>query len=154
MSDDRDAIRAWLLLLRQAGAMKKSMDARLRSRFGISISRFDIMSALERAGDEGLRAGELSQRLMVTEGNTTQVTTPLVRDGLVRRMTSSEDGRVAIFKLTRKGETLFAEMAAEHRRWVDEAFSGFSSAQIDALRKLLARINIPANAENQGKDAA
>ncbi|HOP20251.1 MAG TPA: hypothetical protein PK585_09235, partial [Amphiplicatus sp.] len=63
MNDILDAVRAWLQLLRIAGGLKKSMDARLRGRFGVSISRFDVMSALERAGADGLRAGELSQRL-------------------------------------------------------------------------------------------
>jgi len=154
VNDILDAVRAWLQLLRIAGGLKKSMDARLRGRFGVSISRFDVMSALERAGADGLRAGELSQRLRVTEGNTTQVTAPLIRDGLVKRITDREDARVAIFKLTKKGETLFAEMAEEHRRWVAEAFSGLSSAQIDSMRKLLDKIAIPADAANSGKDAA
>ena len=87
----------------------------MRARFGLSISRFDVLAALDRAGDAGLTAGALTSHLKVTEGNTTQVTAPLIKDGLVRRTVSREDGRVAIFQLTRRGQRLFDEMAAINR---------------------------------------
>lgn len=154
MSDDRDALRAWLALLGASNALKKSVDTRFRSRFGLSISRFDVLSALDRAGPEGLRAGALTQRLMVTDGATTQVTAPLIRDGLVRRATDAEDARAAIFSLTRKGERIFAAMASGHRAWIDEAFSGLSAGQMKSLRRLLERIELPADAADEREDAA
>lgn len=154
MNESRDALRAWLRMLATAGALKKSIDARLRAQFQVSISRFDILSALDRAGPEGLRAGALSQRLMVTEGNTTQVTAPLVRAGLVRRSTDPGDRRVVIFKLTRKGQRQFTEMAESHRQWVSDAFSSLSPAELNELRRLLDALTLPANAANTGKEAA
>lgn len=149
---DRNALRAWLDLLTASNAIKKSADTALRSQFGVSISRFDVMAALDRANGEGLRAGDLSQRLMVTEGNTTQVTAPLIRDGLIKRTPSRDDGRVAIFRLTRKGAKLFQKMADEHRRWVAGAFSDLSPNELATLRRLLGKLNLPI--EIEGKDAA
>ncbi len=140
---DRDALRAWLELLSASNGIKKFIDTSLRREFGVSISRFDILSALERAGADGLRAGDLSQQLMVTEGNTTQVTAPLIRDGLVKRAPCTEDGRVAIFRLTRKGEKLFREMAAENRLWVADAFSTLSENQLKSFRRLLGMLSLP-----------
>ena len=154
MKSDRDALRAWLTLLTASNALKKSVDTALRGEYGLSISRFDVLSALDRAGPKGLRAGALSQRLMVTEGNTTQVTAPLMRDGLVKRAPSPEDGRVAIFRLTRKGATLFKRMAADHRRWVAGAFSQLSESELALLKKLLGKIQISADRSDEGKDAA
>ena len=149
---DRNALRAWLDLLNSSNTLKKSVDTGFRSQFGLSISRFDVLSALDRGGEDGMRAGDLSQRLMVTEGNTTQVTAPLIRDGLVKRSPSREDGRVAIFRLTRKGEKLFQKMADEHRQWVAEAFSGLSANEISTLRRILGKLNLPIEAKE--KDAA
>ena len=149
---DRNALRAWLDLLTASNAIKKSIDTTLRSQFRVSISRFDVLSALDRAGADGLRAGDLSQRLMVTEGNTTQVTAPLIRDGLVKRTPSREDGRVAIFRLTRKGEKLFQQMAEEHRHWISAAFSRLSQNELTALRRILRKLELPEN--NEGRDAA
>lgn len=152
--EDRNALRAWLDLLTASNAIKKSVDTTLRREFGVSISRFDVLSALDRAAPSGLRAGDLSQRLMVTEGNITQVTSPLIRDGLVRRAVNRDDKRVAIFKLTKKGHRLFAQMADEHRHWVSEAFSGLSETQIISFRKLLGKLNLPLDTDETGKDAA
>jgi len=140
---DRAPVRAWLALLKAANGLKKSVDARFRDRFGLSISRFDVLAALDRAGPQGLRAGALSQFLMVTEGNTTQVTAPLIRDGLVRRAAERDDARVAIYRLTKKGAALFAEMAAEHRRLITDAFEGLAEGELETLRALTLRIRAP-----------
>jgi DNA-binding MarR family transcriptional regulator len=154
MTDDRDALRAWLELLGAANELKKSIDARLRDAFGVSISRFDVLAALDRAHPGGLRAGDLSSRLRVTEGNTTQVTARLVRDGLVCRTMSQSDGRVAIFRLTRKGRRLFAEIAQRHRIWVAEAFSGLGAEQVATFRVLLEKLRLPAEFADGRRDAA
>jgi DNA-binding MarR family transcriptional regulator len=87
----------------------------------------------------------LSTHLKVTEGNTTQVTAPLVKDGLIRRRASADDGRVAIFRLTKKGEEVFFEMAEANRKWVAEAFSALTPTQISTLRNLLNALNHPAS---------
>lgn len=154
MIDEREVLRSWLDLLTAANALKKSVDTRFRCEFGMSISRFDVMSALDRAGPEGLRAGALSQRLRVTEGNTTQVTAPLIREGLVKRSTDPEDKRGAVFRLTRKGEKLFARMATSHRQWIVDAFADFSEPQLKSLRRLLARLDAPGAVSDENKDAA
>lgn len=143
MTHDRDALRAWLHLLGTANAIKKTVDTQLRQRFGMSISRFDVLAALDRADDDGLTAGGLTAYLKVTEGNTTQVTAPLIQAGLVDRTVSPDDGRVAIFRLTAKGRELFAAMAAENRRWIDGAFSALTPVQLASLRELLAAIEPP-----------
>lgn len=143
MTDDRDALRAWLHLLGTANAIKKAVDTQLRQRFGMSIARFDVLAALDRAERNGLTAGGLTAYLKVTEGNTTQVTAPLIKAGLVDRTTSPDDGRVAIFRLTDEGRALFARMAAENRRWIDQAFSALTPAQITSLRALLAALELP-----------
>ncbi len=137
MTDGRDTLRAWLSLLNASNMIKKSVDAQLRTRFGVSISRFDVMSALDRHDPEGLRAGELSRQLMVTEGNTTQVTAPLIRDGYVERRTSTRDARGVIFSLTSEGRDLFADMAAQHKEWIHDAFERLSASDLATLRALL-----------------
>lgn len=153
MNDDREALRAWLDLLAASQGLKKAVDTGFRSRFGHSISRFDVLSALTRAGADGLRAGALTERLMVSDGATTQVTAPLIREGLVRRIADPNDGRAAIFSLTKKGGKIFADMAAEHRAWIDDAFAALSPREMKALRRLLSQID-PAKIARSRKDAA
>ena len=154
MSAERDALRSWLDLLNASNAIKKSTDTAFRTQFGLSISRFDVLAALDRAGPEGLRAGALSQRLMVTDGNTTQVTAPLIRDGLVKRKTSREDARVAIFSLTKKGERLFARMAADHQDWIADIFADLSKSEMTTMRKLIGKLDLAQTGRQSRKDAA
>lgn len=154
MKEARDAIRTWLGLLAASNAIKKSVDTEFRTTFGLSISRFDVLSALDRAGPEGLRAGALTQQLMVTEGNTTQVTAPLIRDGLVKRKTSREDARVAFFSLTKKGERLFAKMAVAHHALIADVFDGFSKHELLTIQKLLGKLDIAQANSRARKDAA
>ena len=153
MTDDREALRGWLALLAMSRRLQKAVDTGFRTRFGHSIARFDVLSALDRAGPAGLRAGALTDLLKVSDGATTQVTTPLVREGLVNRIADPNDGRVAIFSLTKKGAQLFAEMAAEHRRWIDEAFAALTPAQLKSMRRLLVQID-PEKIARSKKDAA
>lgn len=143
MSDGRDPLRAWLALLSAANTIKKSVDARMRQQFNLSLSRFDVLAALDRAGEQGLTAGALSSYLKVTEGNTTQVTTPLIAAGLVRRTVSANDRRVAIFQMTRKGQRIFADMAAANREWIAGVFAVLTPAQITSLRRTLSQLNHP-----------
>jgi DNA-binding MarR family transcriptional regulator len=145
----RETLRAWLALLSAAERIKKDIDAKMRARFGLSISRFDVLAALDRAGDAGLTAGELTSHLKVTEGNTTQVTAPLIKDGLVRRTVSAEDGRVAIFALTKRGQRIFDDMAEINRTWVAEAFAPLGPAQISTLQALLHTLNHPPQSEEE-----
>jgi DNA-binding MarR family transcriptional regulator len=152
MSDGRDPLRAWLALLSAANRIKKSVDARMRQQFSLSLSRFDVLAALDRAGEPGLTAGALSSYLKVTEGNTTQVTTPLIAAGLVRRTVSANDRRVAIFQMTRKGQRIFAEMAAANREWIADVFAVLTPTQITSLRRTLGQLNYPQ--EQSAEEAA
>jgi DNA-binding MarR family transcriptional regulator len=137
MNAERDALRAWLAMLSATNTLKKSIDARMRERFGLSLSRFDVLAALDRAGAEGLNGVTLSAQLKVTEGATTQVTAALVKLGLVRRDADPADGRAAIFRLTAKGQRSFALVAEQNRRWVRDAFAALRPAELATLHKLL-----------------
>lgn len=152
MSRVQDIVRASLGVLSTGTRLKKQLDTEFRNRFDTSVSRFDVMAALDRAGAAGLRARELSVLLKVSEGNTTQVTAPMIRDGLIRRVPCPEDARAAIFTLTDEGQALFDSMAHAHRAWISTAFEDFTADELKTLRRLLKKITIPGNANE--KDAA
>lgn len=154
MTDDREALRTWLALITSTERLKKSVDTMLRSEFGVTLSRFDVLAALSRAGDDGLRAGALTQKLKVTDGNTTQVTAKLIADGLIRKVSDPADGRVVIFRITKKGARLFDKMAARNREFVSGAFSQLSAPQLRAMRDLLNKMTPVGNGVESDKDAA
>jgi len=132
---EAEALRLWLRLFATANAVEAELSRRLRTEFSMTLPRFDLMAQLDKA-DEAITLGELSRRLMVTNGNVTGLVDRLVEDGLVERRVRRSDRRSATVRLTEAGKTLFGEMARAHRGWVAELFAGVdvpSQARLSAL---------------------
>ena len=138
-ADDHRALRLWLRLLTCSQLIERHVRSRLRSRFGITLPRFDLMSQLERHA-AGLKMNELSRLMMVTGGNITGIVDQLVKEGLVERVDDAADRRAWRVRLTRAGNKAFAEMARAHEEWVVALLSGLSRRDSDALMQLLARL--------------
>jgi DNA-binding MarR family transcriptional regulator len=137
-SDDHRALRLWLRLLTCTQLIEREVRARLRSRFGTTLPRFDLMSQLERH-PEGLHMGELSRRMMVTGGNVTGIVDQLEKEGLVERA-ADEDRRAFRVRLTRAGTRAFAGMARAHESWIVEILAGLSRREHAELLALLAKV--------------
>ena len=112
---------------------------RLRSEFGTTLPRFDLMAQLDREA-EGLSMGELSARLMVTGGNVTGIVDQLEGEGLVVREDHPTDRRAFRVRLTAAGRRQFRRMAAVHEAWIVELFDGWDAAQKNQVHGLLATL--------------
>ena len=137
--DHKDELRLWLRLLTCTTLVERDIRRRLRAAFGLTLPRFDLMAQLERA-PEGLTLGELSRRLMVSNGNVTGLVERLVGSGQVERMPHAVDRRVVQVRLTEAGRVAFARMARAHAGWVGELFEGMSAEEVRTLRHLLGRL--------------
>ncbi|MDH4174953.1 MAG: MarR family transcriptional regulator [Betaproteobacteria bacterium] len=137
--DDHRALRLWLRLLTCSQLIERHVRSRLRSRFGTTLPRFDLLSQLERHA-QGLKMNELSRLLMVTGGNVTGIVDQLVKEGLVERLDDASDRRAWRVRLTRAGAKAFAEMARQHEQWVVELMGGLTRKESDSLMQLLARL--------------
>ena len=144
-----ESLRLWLRLLTCTLTIERRVRAQLRERFAMTLPRFDLLAQLERNPD-GLRMGELSHRLMVTNGNVTGLTDQLVREGLVERVAIPADRRAFSIRLTVKGKHTFDVMAAEHESWVIEMLSGLSGSERDRLHALLGRLKTTLRSDESG----
>lgn len=138
-ADDHRALRLWLRLLTCTELIERSVRARLRSHFGTTLPRFDLMAQLERH-PEGLKMNELSRRMMVTGGNVTGIVDQLVDEGLVERSAEPSDRRAFRVRLTRAGERAFGEMARAHEAWIVALLGGLPRREHAELYRLLARV--------------
>lgn len=133
-------LKLWLRLFACTAQIERRVSQRLRARFGSTLPRFDYLAQLGRHGEDGLRMKALSQELMVSGGNVTALTDQLARDGLVERMSDPLDRRAWRVRLTPAGRAAFAEMAAEHARWLGELLAGLPPANKQALSEQLGRL--------------
>ena len=112
-------LRLWVRLLRAVRVVEVDLRRRLRTEFGETLPRFDVMAALARQ-TTGMTMTEISRFLMVSNGNVTGIVDRLVSDGLVVRAQRNGDRRTSFVSLTRKGLNAFEDMASAHEQWVDE----------------------------------
>jgi DNA-binding MarR family transcriptional regulator len=139
IDDHRDDLRLWLRLFACHMLIETDVRTRLRERFAVTLPRFDLMAQLERAPD-GLTLGELSRRLMVSNGNITGLVERLVESGHVDRVPHASDRRVAYVRLTEAGRAAFAAMAAEHAAWISDLLAELTVEDRRALFRLLGRL--------------
>jgi len=142
---DRLELRLWLRLLTCANLIEREIRARLARDFATTLPRFDALAQLERAPG-GLTMGELSGRLMVSNGNVTGLVARLVREGLVAREPNPEDRRRSRVRLTLAGRRAFEAMTPAHARWIDAAMRGLTRGEKTRLLALLARLKLSAQA--------
>ena len=152
-SDHKNELRLWLRLFACKTLIEGEIRRRLRDNFDMTLPRFDLMAQLDRAPG-GMKLGELSQRLMVSNGNITGLVDRLVEQGLLDRQPAPNDRRAQLVKLTAEGRRTFRSMAASHEDWVAEVFGDLTASEIESLMRLLAKAkNSARKAVTRGADA-
>ena len=147
---DKLELRVWLRLLTCANLIETRVRAGLREEFDVTLPRFDVLAQLDRA-PAGLSMGELSDRLMVSNGNVTGLIDRLVAEGHVARLPAPSDRRQSRVKLTPAGKRAFDAMTPRHERWIDDLLAGLSRTEMAQLLELLAKLKQSAVAANGAK---
>jgi DNA-binding MarR family transcriptional regulator len=132
-------LRVWVRLLDCAKIIEKRLRRNFEDQFDTTLPRFDILATLSRA-PEGLRMGELSRALLVSNGNVTAIVRQLEEQGLVSSCPDPDDRRSAIVSLTQPGRAQFSALAEAHHGWVREALADFPEASQRHLLSLLTQL--------------
>lgn len=102
----------------------------------MTAPRYDLLAQLANE-PQGLKMGELSERLMVSNGNITAISLQLEKVGLISRTTNRQDRRSTFIKMTTKGKKAYAKMEASYNQWVEELLSGLTDKTKNSLYKNL-----------------
>ena len=137
-NDHKDELRLWLRLFACKEVIESEVRRRLRDSFDVTLPRFDLMAQLYRA-PKAMTLGELSQRMMVSNGNVTGLVDRLLEQGLVSRRPSPKDRRAQLVSLTAEGRRFFGAMARANGDWIGEMLAGLSADDIETLMRLLAK---------------
>lgn len=131
----RRAVAIWIRFLRFANRKNAFLRERLRAR-SLSPAQFDVIAQVGSA--DGLTQRDLAARLVVTEGNVTQLLDKLDKQGLVTRQA---DGRCNRLVLTAKGRSLYQEVVPEQNSLITQIFSVLDEREQDELRRLLRKLS-------------
>jgi DNA-binding MarR family transcriptional regulator len=151
--DHKNELRLWLRMLTCTTLIESEVRKRLRDNYDVTLPRFDLLAQLERAPN-GMTLGELSQRMMVSNGNLTGLVDRLREQGLIKRKPSPTDRRVQIVSLSAEGKRFFRTMARANADWVGEIFTDLSPDDIETLMGLLAKTKASARKARKNGGAA
>jgi DNA-binding MarR family transcriptional regulator len=136
--DHKDELRLWLRLFTTKEVIEAEVRRRLRDSFGVTLPRFDLLAQLERT-PQGMTLGELSQRMMVSNGNVTGLVDRLLEQGLISRRRSAKDRRAQIVSLTAAGRKFFRAMARANGDWIGDVFADLTTSDMETLMRLLGK---------------
>ncbi len=139
LSRGKSSVRLWLRMLSCEVAIERRLRVLFKKCFGVTLPQFDVLAELEHAGKK-LTMSQLSNELMVSNGNVTGIVDRLEKNGFISRDRPSHDRRVQYIELTMIGGREFKCMAAQHEIWQAEFFSGLSVEDMDKLQLLLLKV--------------
>ncbi|WP_316783235.1 MarR family winged helix-turn-helix transcriptional regulator [Streptomyces sasae] len=115
-------VRDFGLLIKSATRLEQRIDSALRRECGISHTMLEVLIRLCRRPGEEVSQRQLADDLTLTSSGTTRLIDRMEEAGLVRRVPSPGDRRVALVEPTDEGRTAFLGAAAVHARVVEEFF--------------------------------
>jgi DNA-binding MarR family transcriptional regulator len=136
VDDGHLQVRVWLRMLGSANVVLGQLRRALREEFDITMPAFDLLAQVHRP-PQGPTMGQLSQRLMVSKGNVSDLVERLETKGLILRRIDDEDGRVQHVHLTPEGEALVERMLPAHRAWLKDMMTGLDEESLVQLYQLI-----------------
>jgi DNA-binding MarR family transcriptional regulator len=111
--------------------------------FDLNLAQVDVLFALANAPDTTLTCSEVAEKTLVTKGAITGVLDKFEARGLVRRISSRDDRRSFLVRLTTKGveffRKFFPELVRGKRTLFEKAFSPEQMKEFNKLLGLLLR---------------
>jgi DNA-binding MarR family transcriptional regulator len=132
---------AWALFLTAHPVLLEEIELRLAQAGLPDLSWYDVLWALERAGDRRLRMSELAGMTVISRSNLTRLVDRLESEGLVARERAQEDRRGAFAVLTGAGKAMRKAMWPIYAEAIREVFEQHISERDAAqMAKSLRRI--------------
>jgi DNA-binding MarR family transcriptional regulator len=99
--------------------------------YGASFSEFVILRAVEAEGANGIRRVDLAERVGLSISGITRALQPLEKLGYIQTQDETLDARVRKVVLSKSGSELFADIAKDVQRRLEEI-----SSDLQAILKL------------------
>ena len=117
-------VAAWARLVRVSQNLLMQVEADLKSAGFPSLSCYDALLELKRAGAGGLRPFQLQEQMLLAQYNVSRLTDRFVKSGYAERLRSTEDGRGQVLKITKTGRVLLRQMWPTYRAAIQDHFAG------------------------------
>ncbi|MCX8007643.1 MAG: MarR family transcriptional regulator [Coriobacteriia bacterium] len=129
---------AALRALKRVMMLYRQLASRAFAEVGVHPGQAACLLALGRGGEMSQR--DLARRLLVSAPTVTGMVKRLEHAGFVERRIDERDQRLLRIRLTPRGDEVVARLHAVFEKQTEMAFAGMEADQVEALTRLLARI--------------
>ena len=121
-----------------AELLSRSLALIYQDRFGISVAEWRILATLGR--ESPLSAGEVGRRTHMEKPRVSRALGRMQEAGLLVRRVDRQDHRVAVLRLSRRGQDLYQRIAPLALEWERQLLIGLDSQDRTRLDALLDRL--------------
>lgn len=114
---------------------------------GFSKSHILLLDLLAKEGPK--RPSTIAERLQVTTGGVTVLTTKLIKAGFIEKTQSNADRRASQIAITQEGEKILEESRAQVTAMVIKMFGMLSNDEIKMLHTIFEKCLISSNGHNK-----
>lgn len=133
---DVTAVATFLHLLRVATDLSMALDACLQQH-GLLQGRWWVLILLMREETLSAAPSTLAEKAGVSRATMTGLIDGLERDGLVRRVTDTEDGRRVTVQLTEAGQSTLDAVMPDYYRRIRQLMAGLDESARERLQAML-----------------
>jgi DNA-binding MarR family transcriptional regulator len=135
------AVTAWTRLLRAYASTTRLLSAELQQEHGLTLSDYEALLVLSRAGGGRLKRVELARSLMLTPSGITRLLQGLEDAGLVERASCASDLRVTYAQLTDAGREKLEAASGGHIASIHALFEEHCAPEeVVTLAEILGRL--------------
>ncbi len=132
---------AWAALTAAHARISSQLGAELTRACGLSINDFELLLRLDRAPPPGLRLGELSSAVRLTQPSLSRAASRLEQHGWLSRVGDPDDRRGVLVSITPAGRGALGRAAPVHAGVIRELLlDRLTPAEQDLLARALTRI--------------
>jgi DNA-binding MarR family transcriptional regulator len=127
---------AYLNVLRTASMLQNRVSSSMRA-FGVSHPQYNVLRILRGAGEQGLRCGEVAERMITRVPDISRLLDRLHRKGWIERQRDAEDRRVVRMTISVDGVDLLERMNEPLQALVPALLSDLNQGDLVELSRLL-----------------
>lgn len=142
---DRDDrwLDAWMLLVRTHTRLWESVEAHMRSEYGLTMARYDVLAHLQLAGGR-LGLSELASAIALSPSGLSKLLDRMDASDLIRREPDPDDARAVFATITPRGRRLVSRAREGHHALLRQAFAdALNDRDIGDLTRIMRRLDPP-----------
>jgi DNA-binding MarR family transcriptional regulator len=150
MTDRRLAIDAWESLFRAQHEVFETISNDFDGT-DLSQGEYDVLLTVTRGPELTARLRDITANMLISQPSVSRLVDRMVSRGLISKCADPQDGRGALVTATPEGAARFRRVASVHGRSIAERMSRLDDDELDALRRLTAKLRMPrTDADVQG----